>query len=279
LRIAATPSKLRFLLAAAALMACALVAPSRANAQNPDTIPAEQSAAQAKAIVQQLLEGMGGAAYLNLKDSDCTGRLGQFSPLTGERGAYFEFQEYRIVPDKMRREYAKKGKIIDVYNGDKGWSLDRGGVEDMDAVSVINFQSGVRMSLDTLMRYRLHDPGLYFHYGGEEAVDLRVADWVEIEDTEERTYKIAVERSTHLPVRFVVITRNLETRDVTQDVTIYSNWHMQDGIPTAMTVSHERDGKPLAQAFYYTCKFNTGLNPTLFTREALAQRWKETGHK
>jgi hypothetical protein len=266
-------------LAAAALVACAFPCAPPANAQNPDTIPAEQSAAQARAIVQQLLQGLGGAAFLNLRDSDCTGRLGQFSPLTGERGAYFEFQEYRIFPDKLRREYAKKGKIIDIYNGDKGWSLDKGGVEDGDAVAVANFQASVRMSLDTLLRYRLGDPTLYFHYGGEEAVDLKVSDWVEIEDTEERTYKIAVERSTRLPVRFVVVTRNLQTRDTTQDVTIFANWHMQDGVPTAMTVSHERDGKPLSQAFYYTCKLNTGLSPSLFTRESLAERWKQTGHK
>lgn len=279
MRIGATSKRLRFTFAAAAFVACALAAPLRASAQNPDTIPAEQSTAQAKAIVQQLVQGMGGEAYLNVKDSSCTGRLAQFGPLTGERGAYFEFEEYRIMPDKLRREYTKKGKIIDVYNGNNGWSLDRGGVEDGDAVAVANFQAGVRMSLDTLLRYRLRDPSLYFHYGGEESVDLRVADWVEIEDTEERTFRIAVERSTHLPVRFVVLTRNLQTRDVTTDVTIYANWHTEDGIPTALTIRHERDDKPLSQVFYYGCKYNTALSPTLFTREGLAQRWKDTGHK
>lgn len=279
MRIAATSKWLRSSLAAAALAMCALASAPRANAQNPDTIPADQSAAQAKAIIQQLVEGMGGEAYLNIKDSSCTGRLAQFGPFTGERGAYFEFEEYRIIPDKLRREYTKKGKIIDVYNGNNGWSLDRGGVEDGDAVAVANFQAGVRMSLDFLLRYRLRDPNLYFHYGGEESVDLRVSDWVEIEDTEDRTFRIAVERSTHLPVRFIVLTRNPQTRDVTTDVTIYANWHTDDGIPTALTIRHERDDKPVSQVFYYGCKYNTGLSPNFFTRAALAQRWKDTGHK
>jgi outer membrane lipoprotein-sorting protein len=279
LRIAANPLKLKFALAAAALAACVLASPPPANAQNPDTIPAAQSTAQAKAIIQQLIEGMGGPAYLNMHDSDCTGRLSQFSPITGERGAYLEFQEFRMPPDKLRREYTKKARIIDVYNGNRGWSLDKGGVEDGDAVAVANFQATVQMSLDNLLRFRLSDPTLYFHYGGEDAVDLRQADWVEIEDTDERTFRVAVDRSTHLPVRFIVVTHNPQTRDVTHDVTIFANWHTEEGIPTAFTVRRERDDRPLSQSFYYSCKYNTGLSASFFTREALAERWKQMGHK
>ena len=265
--------------ACAVLLACGLFGPPRAAAQNPDTVPAGQSAAQAKGIVRQMVDAMGGSAYLNLKDSDCTGRLAQFSPITGERGAYSEFQEYRIVPDKLRREYTKKSKIIDVYNGNDGWSLDRGGVEAGDAIAIANFQAAVKMGLDFLLRYRLNDAALYYHWGGEDAVDLKVVDWVVIEDTDEKTYKIAVDRATHLPVHYVVSTRDPKTEDLTLDTTIYANWHVQDGLPTAMTISHERDGRPLAQSFYYGCKFNTNLSPDFFTRQALVQKWHQEGHK
>jgi hypothetical protein len=252
---------------------------ARVSAQNPDTIPAEESAARTKTILQQVIAALGGTHYLNVHDSECTGRLGQFGPLTGELGADLTMREFRMPPDKLRREYGKKQNIIDLYNGNQGWSLDKGGVHDGNAVAVANFQSGLKMSFDVLMRSRLSEPGMYFHYGGEDVVDLRQVDWVEIEDTDQHTYRIAVEKSTHLPVRFVVLTRNPQTREQIEDVTRFSNWHVQDGVETPFQVSRERDGKRVSQVFYEGCKYNSGVSADLFTQESLAKRWAELGHK
>ena len=262
-----------------ALAVFALSGAARAGAQNPDTIPAEESAARSKAILQQMISALGGAAYLNLHDSVCTGRLAQFGSNTGELGADLPMHEIRMPPDKLRREAGKKLNIIDVYNGSQGWSLDKGGVEDGNAVAIATFQAGLKMSFDVLVRSRLAEPGMYFHYGGEDVVDLRQVDWVQLEDTDQRVYKIAVEKSTHLPVRFVIITRNPRTNDPVEDVTRYSNWHVQDGIETAFQVSRERDGKRVSQIFYDGCKYNSGVTADFFTREALVKRWAEMGHK
>jgi hypothetical protein len=249
------------------------------RAQNPDTIPAEESAARTKTILQQMIAALGGAAYLNLHDAECTGRLAQFGQFTGELGADAPFHESRMPPDKMRREVGKKLNIIDVYNGNQGWSLDKGGVEDGNAVAIANFQASLKLSFDVLVRSRLAEPGMYFHFGGEDVVDLRQVDWAQLEDTDGRTYKIAVEKSTHLPVRFVILTRNPQTGEQIADETRYSNWHVQDGIETPFQISRMRDGKRVSQIFYDGCKYNTGLTADFFTREALVKRWAEMGHK
>jgi hypothetical protein len=269
----------RFVVAALAIVGIALPSAPGARPQNPDTIPAEQSAAMSKAILQQMIAALGGHEYMNVHDSDCTGRLNQFGQFTGQLGASSVFHEFRIPPDKLRREYSKKRIIIDVYNGDKGWSLDKGGVEDGDGVAIANFAASVKMSFDNLVRYRLTDPALYFHYGGEDVVDLRHSDWVEIEDGQDHSFRIAVDREAHLPVRFVVSTRNPQTEELSQDVTIYSNWHIQDGVETAFQASRMRDDKRVSQTFYDSCKYNSGLSPEMFTRESLLNKWREMGHK
>lgn len=271
--------KARMAIVLGALAMMALSGAARVGAQNPDTIPAEESAARSKTILQQMIAALGGAAYLNLHDSECTGRIAQFGQYTGELNADLPMHEIRMPPDKLRREAGKKLNIIDVYNGNQGWSLDKGGVEDGNAVAIANFQASLKMSFDVLVRSRLAEPGLYFHYGGEDVADLRQVDWVQLEDTDQHTYKIAVEKSTHLPVRFVIITRNPRTNDPVEDVTRYSNWHMQDGIETAFQVSRERDGKRVSQIFYDGCKYNSGVTADFFTREALVKRWAEMGHK
>jgi len=270
--------RIRFAIIFGALAILAMSGP-RVNAQNPDTIPAEESAARTKTILQQIIGALGGAAYLNMHDSECTGRIAQFGQYTAELSGDAPIHEIRMPPDKLRREVGKKLNIIDVYNGNQGWSLDKGGVEDGNGVAIANFQAGLKMSFDVLIRSRLAEPGMYFHYGGEDVVDLRQVDWIQLEDTDGHMYKIAVEKSTHLPVRFVIVTRNPRTNENVEDVTRYSNWHLVDGVGTAFQVSREHDGKRVSQIFYDSCKYNAGITADFFTREALVKRWAEMGHK
>jgi hypothetical protein len=279
LRIETVGLRIRFAFILGALAILAMSGAARVNAQNPDTIPAEESAARTKTILQQMIGALGGAAYLNLHDSECTGRIAQFGQYTAELSGDAPIHEFRMPPDKFRREVGKKFNIIDVYNGNQGWSLDKGGVEDGNGVAIANFQAGLKMNFDVLVRSRLAEPGMYFHYGGEDVVDLRQVDWIQLEDTDGHMYKIAVEKSTHFPVRFVIVTRNPRTNENVEDVTRYSNWHLVDGIGTPFQVSREHDGKRVSQIFYDSCKYNSGITADFFTREALVKRWAEMGHK
>jgi hypothetical protein len=265
--------------ALAALVASSLGAPAldagpSRRAQNPDTIPAEKSAAMAKEIVQQMVAGLGGNSYLTLRDSDCTGRISQFGPLTGELGGFAEFHSYWIYPDKYRREITRKGIIIDIWNGNQAWSLDKGGIEVVDPVVAAAFLAGLKTAFDSVVRYRLKEPNLEYRYRGEDVVDLKQADWVEITDSEQRIFRIAVDRGSHLPVRYVVTTADPKTGEPTSDTTIYSNWHLVDAVQTPFQISRELDGRRTQQSFYYGCKLNTGVSPELFTKEDLERRWK-----
>jgi hypothetical protein len=228
----------------------------------------------AKEIIPQMIAALGGEAYLSVRDSDCTGRLSQFGPLTGALGGFAEFRSVWIFPDKYRREISRKGIIIDVYNGNQGWTLDKGGISDTDPVVVAGFLAGLKTGFDNLVRYRLKEPDLEYRYRGIDVVDLKQADWVEITDTDQRSFRIAVDRGTHLPVRFAVTTLDPKTGEPTQDTTIYSNWHVVDGVQMPFGVSRERDGRRSQQSFYYGCKLNSGVSPTLFTKEDLQNHWK-----
>jgi hypothetical protein len=270
--------------AAMTIVACSAAAPPldarpSSRAQNPDTIPADKSTAMAKEIIQQMIAGLGGNAYLTVRDSDCTGRLSQFGSLTGELGGFAQFRGVWIFPDKYRREISRKGIIIDVYNGNHGWSLDKGGVEDMDPIVVAAFQASLKTNFDNLVRYRLKEPDLEYRYRGEDVVDLKQTDWVEITDTGQHAFRIAVDRGTHLPVRYVVTTLDPRTGEPSQETAIYSNWHAVDGVQMPFGISRERDGKRTQQTFYAGCKYNSGVSPDLFTKEDLQKHWKDKGRK
>ena len=254
-----------------------MILPSGA-AQNPDTLLPEQSAAKAKQILQQLTDALGGARYLNVRESDCEGRLARFGH-NGELTGYTNFKDYWGYPDKNRTDYSKKGVIINLYNGDKGWTLDRGGVSELPAPAVADFQELVKKDINNLLRFRIKEPGMIFRYGGQDIVDLKTVDWVEITDPELRTFRLAVDRSSHFFVRTMIITEDQTTRERSVETSIYSNFQPIEGVQTPLQITSDRDGRRISQVFFTSCKFNPGLGDDFFTKAALEKRFSEVGSK
>lgn len=254
-----------------------LAAASGAFAQGDDLMP-EQSAAKAKEILQLAIQGLGGATYLNIRDATCTGRLSQFGH-NGELSGFEKFEDYTIPPFKDRTENLPKRNIITVMSGDKGWELDRGGVADASGADVAHFQEDVKKDLDYILRSRIKEPNMIFRYVGPDIVDLKEADWIEMVDSENRTIKIAFARSTHLPIRKVVDTRDANTRMITAETEFYSNYHPIDGVQTPFQIARERNGIKIYQVFFESCQYNTNLPESLFTKESLDERWEKVGKK
>ncbi|HVS89287.1 MAG TPA: hypothetical protein VHF01_13840 [Candidatus Acidoferrum sp.] len=250
----------------------------RGAAQNPDTLLPEQSAAKAKQILQQLIDALGGARYLHVRESDCEGRLARFGH-NGELTGYTNFKDYWGYPDKNRTDYSKKGVIINLYNGDQGWTLDRGGVSELPAPAVVDFQELVKKDINNLLRFRIKEPDMIVRYGGQDIVDLKTVDWVEITDPELRTFRLAVDRSSHFFVRTMIITEDQTTRERSVETSIYSNFQPIEGVQTPLQITSDRDGRRISQVFFTSCKFNPGLGDDFFTKAALEKRFSEVGSK
>ena len=270
--------KWRLFLAALFLAAAFSAAAPQASAQNPDDMLPDESAAKAKEILQQAIQGLGGAAYLNVHDSTCKGRLSQFGH-SGELNGFATFMDYTIPPYKDRTENLPKRNLINIMVQDKGWVLDRGGVSPAPETDVSRYMDDVRKDLDNILRHRLSEPGMIFRYGGPDVVDLKEADWVELVDSENRTIRIAVARSTHLPIRKIVVARDASTRTRADELEYYSNYHPISGVETPYQITRERNGIKIYQVFFETCEYNTNLSDSMFTKESLEERWAKVGKK
>ncbi|MGC2464591.1 MAG: hypothetical protein WA517_05300 [Candidatus Acidiferrum sp.] len=272
----------------------------RASAQNPDTMMPEQSAAKAKEILRDLINARGGAGYREAIEDECQGTRAQF----GHNGAvtgYVRFLEARRYPDKERLEYSAKnhnlksiintvigvdgldwshgGVIIALYNGDHGWTLDRSGVSELPVTSVADFEEQVKRNIDNVLRIRLNEPGWTYHYGGLDTVDLKEVDWVELTDSAERMFRLAVDTHTHLLVRSVVTTNNEETHEKDDDTTIYTNYQLKDTVWTPMQITRDHNGRRTAQFFFESCKYNPGFPSDFFDKSSLLKRSSEANLK
>ena len=281
-------------MAAATILAAAVIFVPSVAAQNPDTMMPEQSEAKGKQIIRDLIAGLGGAGYTEVRESECSGLRSLFGH-SGDLTGYITFNDFRQYPDKARIEYSRKGRntillsligldgldfahggiVIALYNGDRGWSYDRSGVSELPVITVTDFQESVKRSVDNLLRFRLKEPGLSIRFGGSDTVDLRQVDWVEINDSEGRKYRLAVNRSTHLLDRVVVSTEDAENQQVNDDTTIYSNYQLKDSVWTPMQFSREHNGRRTAQFFLDSCRFNPGFPQALFSKDSLKARGAE----
>ena len=269
-------------------LAGALVAPARA--QSPDAMLPEQSEAKAKQVIQQAIQALGGAAYLGVKDSTCTGHLSSFEH-SGTVTGTVKFVRFEKLPDKDRTEFYyktytdiivaelhKTNMTADAHNGDKGWTLNGGGVEEMPADAMALRQEQQKKSINVLLRNRLNEPGLTFRWGGYETIDLRRLSWVEISDAEHHTLRVAFDEQTHLPSHVVNQTLDATSREHNEETEYLSNFHTVQGVGTPFQRARERNGLKYSQVFYEECKYNTGLDDSLFTMASLeklfAQHYK-----
>jgi hypothetical protein len=256
----------------------AAATPLKAQAPNPDTMMPEQSAALAKKILGQLIAALGGPAFLNARESACSGRISAFGHNL-DITEFLEFKVYWRYPDTNRTDYGKKGNIIDLFQGNEGWTLDHGGVSPEPADAIAEFQEQLKDNIDHLLRFRLNDPGLTFRYGGLDLIDMHPVDWVEIDAQDGRTYRLAIRRENHLLERSVVTVPDVKNLDRVEYTTLYSNYHPQDGIQTPFQITRQRNGRRIFQAFYNGCKYNPGLPADFFTKSALEQRFAQVGRK
>ncbi len=98
----------RGITATAVLLAAVLFVPLVA-AQNPDNMMPEQSEAKGKQILRDLIAGLGGPGYTEVRESECSGLRALFGH-SGDLTGYINFMDFRQYPDKARIEYSRKGR-------------------------------------------------------------------------------------------------------------------------------------------------------------------------
>src|SRR6202167_5313773 len=123
-----------FLLSALAFGQANTTVPSAAQ-----SIPVDQkNARKAKALLDQMVEALGGNAYLNIEDVSQEGRTYSFHLGESEGPGVLYWRVYKF-PDKERVELTKKRDVVYVYRGDKGFEITYKGTRADEPKSVSDY--------------------------------------------------------------------------------------------------------------------------------------------
>jgi hypothetical protein len=241
---------------------------SVAGQENPVPKPAAQPASnqqKARALVDQMIQALGGQAFLTAQDYYAELRVGSFhnESLQGWSLSY-RFWKW---PNKERDELTKQRDIVRLYLGDRAYEITFRGIQPLDPEKEERVkQSLVRRyySLENVLRGWLSEPGVLLLDEGPSISEGQMAEKVTIINTKNEAVTILVSPDTHLPLEKRFSTRDPRYRDRDDETTIYGNWKVIQGINTPRVMLTRRNGETIYQEIILNITYNTHPAEALF---------------
>ncbi|WP_158821233.1 hypothetical protein [Granulicella sp. S156] len=250
----------------------------RAHAQA-STIPSAQSAPEAQGenrgrkLLEQMVDALGGDAWLNRSDWISYGKGATF--YKSQPNPYVsEFEEYtRAQPFGVRLIIVSKlGVFIPTTKRDVAviWTLDGGyevtfrGKKDLPKDEVEDYQRRRRHTLDVVVKDWLRQPGVMVTYEGTGLVGRRLADKVSVLTASNDEVTIALDESNHRPLSRTFQWRDATYKDYDTDEEQYDNYQPVQGIMTPLTITRLHNGDTVSQRYLTKVVYNSKLSSDLF---------------
>lgn len=254
-------------------MITALLLAISAPAQHPAQKSAQEMASEdagvkkARMLLDQMIQALGGQAFLNVQDMEQQGRSYGFYH-GNPSGHGFLFWRFWKWPDKERFELSKQRDVIDIYNGDQGWEITFKGTRTVDPEDLKEYLRAREHSLNTVLRVWLAQPDTALLYEGFGLTQDKQVDKVTVINSKGEAVTLAIDRLTHLPVKKSYLVRDPVSREKDEEAEVYDNWRLEQGLNTAHTIVGMRNGEITRQRFIQTVSYNQGIADSKFTATA-----------
>jgi hypothetical protein len=231
------------------------------------SIPVDQeNVRKAKALLDQMIQALGGQSYLNLQDISQEGRSYSFH-LGLPDGVGVLFWRFYKFPDRERVELTKKRDVAYVYRGDKGFEITYKGTRSDDPKAVNDYLRRREYSLDWVIRKWLPQAGIALFYEGHTVAAQKDTDQITIMDLSNRSVTLYLDAKTHLPVKKTFSWRDPtdKQRDVEDEV--FDNYRPVQGVMTPLSVTRFYNGDMSNQRFLNSVTYNKGLSDSMFAAD------------
>lgn len=221
------------------------------------------NAKKARALLQQMIDALGGQAYMDIQTIEQEGRT--YSYYQGAPNSYgTPFWLFYKVPDKQRIELTKQRDVIYINVDDKGYEKTYKGVAPMEKEQLQNYIRLHEHSLEYVLRKWLPDPTTALFYDGPAVAEQKPCDSVTLFNARNDAVTIFINSENHLPVK-----KTFDWRDPTDNLKntegeIYDNWRLEQGFPTPHTILRTHNGETTNQRFLTTVKYNTPMPDSMF---------------
>ncbi len=237
------------------------------TSSNPSGNVADANQQKARAVLNKMIETLGGPAYLNVQDLQGEVRYGSFYHGTSNgSNIYYRYWQW---PDKDRREFTKARDIVILHTGDKGFETTFRGTKAEDPEQLRRYLLGRDHSLPIVLRQWLNDPGTALFYEGSTIAENQPCERISIINGQNDAVTLLVSTLTHLPIEKLFTTRDPQSREKDEQAEIFDNWKMVQGVNTAYTTVVMRNGEIVSQQNINSISYNNHPQSSLFEPGAL----------
>jgi hypothetical protein len=241
--------------------------PTPAPASTAQSIPVDQeNARKAKALLDQMLDALGGNAYLNIEDVSQEGRTYSFH-LGESEGTGVLFWRFYKFPDRDRVELTKKRDVAYVYRGDQGFEITYKGTRTDDPKAVSDYVRRRQYSLDWVVRKWLSQPGVALFYEGHTIAAQKDAEQVTIMTANDQSVTLCIDSNSHLPVKKTYSWRDPTDKQRNIEDEVYDNYRPVQGVMTPFSVTRFYNGDMANQRFMNSVSYNKGLSDSMFAAD------------
>lgn len=242
-------------------------------AQNPgqksvqDTFSEDPGLKKAHMLLEQMIQALGGQAFLNLQDMEQQGRTYSFyhgNP-SGQGSVFWRLWKW---PDKDRYELTKQRDVIYIYSGDQGWEITYKGTRAEDPEALKEYLRAREYSLNNVLRGWLKEPDTALFYEGTGITQDKQVDKVTVINGKGEAVTLFIHQLTHLPVKKSYLVRDPQSREKDEAAEVYDNWRTVQGIATAHTTVLMHNGDITRQRFIQSVRYNLGIPDSKFTATA-----------
>ncbi|MGA7514778.1 MAG: hypothetical protein WBW46_17925 [Candidatus Sulfotelmatobacter sp.] len=222
----------------------------------------EGNARQARALLNQAIQALGGPAYLNVHDVEQQGRTYSFYHGNSTGGVLFwRFVEY---PDRERIEVTPQRDIAVVYVGQKGYEITYKGPHAVEKKDLDDYLRRRRLSLETILRTWVNDPTVALFNDGNALAGNVAAQKVTLINAKDQAVSIFFDLDSHLPLKKSYKWRDPVDRDLNIEEEIYDNYKPVQGIMTPYSFTRYYNGDMQTQRFLNSIHYNEGVDEAMF---------------
>jgi hypothetical protein len=235
---------------------------------------AAQNAKKARAALDAMVQAMGGDAWLNIKNRFMHGHAAGFFKGDPDPGT-LEMFEYHQWPDKDRIEATKHRDVVEFFVGREGWEVTYRGKSPMPKDQLEDYLRRRDHSIETAIKVWLKDPKTILVYEGQHLASRHLADQVTLISADNEAVTILMDSQSHLPLRRVFQWRDPVYKDKNSDAEEYDDYHVFEGIPTALTITRYKNDEIVRQFYVDKVHYNQDLGADFWDVNAAARRIKK----
>ena len=228
-----------------------------------------QAQSRGTQTIDQMIEALGGRAFLDVQETHMTGRFFGFT--RGELNSADIFVDYIKYPDMERTEFGgpnPKNKVISINRGKEGWKVEpRKDTVEMTPGEVEEFLKTLKTSYDYVLRFVIKERQTTVQNLPAEIIDFKRTDVVELRDPAKNRIRFYIDRNTRLPLKMQV-RRNDDSKLREEQ---YANWHKFQGVATPLFLTRYTDGVKTMEIRAETVVYNSGLADSLFAQPTPAK--------